>query len=81
RPENISGSKFVQHLQNPAKAKSMLEVVEPMGNEFFLYLNTGSHQFVARINEEDDLTVGKPIDLVFNMEKAHFFDAKTEDRI
>ncbi|HDP99288.1 MAG TPA: sn-glycerol-3-phosphate ABC transporter ATP-binding protein UgpC [bacterium] len=81
RPENISGSKFVQHLQNPAKAKSMLEVVEPMGNEFFLYLNTGSHQFVARINEEEDLTVGKPIDLVFNMEKAHFFDATTEDRI
>jgi hypothetical protein len=27
-----------------------VEVVEPMGAETYLYLNTGKHPFIARVN-------------------------------
>lgn len=81
RPEDIKNAKFTQHVKQPAKAESLLEVVEPMGNEFFLYLTTGTHAFVARVSERDDLIVGSKFKLAFTMEKAHFFDIETEARI
>ncbi len=81
RPEDINDAHFAEHVKNPAYVETLLEVVEPMGNEFFLYLNTGKHQLVARISEKNELVVGQNAKLVFKMEKAHFFDAETEKRI
>ena len=81
RPENIGDAKYTLGIKNPVKVKSLLEVVEPMGNEYFLYLNTGTHQFVARINAQEEYSTGTKADIVFNMEKAHFFDLETEEKI
>ncbi len=81
RPEDIKNAKFIGQTSQLATATSLLEVVEPMGNEFFLYLNTGKHSFVARLTEKDDLVVGSKFNLAFKMEKAHFFDKETENRI
>jgi len=81
RPENIFDSRFAPSLSNSSRVKSLLEVVEPMGNEIFLYLTTGNHQFVSRINTGDNFEVGATIDITFNMDKCHFFDAETEERI
>lgn len=81
RPENIYDSRFAPALKNASKVQSLLEVVEPMGNEIFLYLNTGNHQFVSRINTGDGFEVGKNIDITFNMDKCHFFDIETENHI
>ncbi len=81
RPEDINEASFTQQITSPAVAESLLEVVEPMGNEFFLYLNSGIHQFVARINEQVQLSAGTKIQVAFKMEKAHFFDIETEKKI
>jgi len=81
RPEDIYLAGFAPGIQNASKATSLLEVVEPMGNEIFLYLNSGSHQFVARVNADENPTVGDDVELIFNVEKGHFFDPVTEQHL
>ncbi len=78
RPENIQlpGA-------GPAKgsrARVIVEVVEPMGNETYVYFSTrrSSNQCVARIDARKKPTVGKPLELVLDLSKAHFFDDQTE---
>jgi len=81
RPENISLPGFAPATPSAAKATSLLEVVEPMGNEIFLYLHSGKHQFVARVNASESPAVGKEIEIIFNMDNAHFFDPDSEQRL
>jgi len=81
RPENISEAKFVHGIKSPVKVPSLLEVVEPMGNEYFIYLNTGINKFIARTSQHEEQAIGKSIDIIFKMENAHFFDIETEERI
>lgn len=81
RPEDIYLARFAPGIQYASNATSLLEVVEPMGNEIFLYLNTGKHQFVARVNADENPTVGDDVEIVFNMEKGHFFDPVTEKHL
>ncbi len=63
-----------------ASAKVRVSVVEPMGNEYYVYFNTGSegNQFVARFASAEKPKIGRNIDLVFDVSKAHFFDPATE---
>ncbi len=81
RPEDIYQAGFAPGIMSYSKANSLLEVVEPMGNEIFLYLNSGNHQFIARVNTSETPTIGRHIDIVFNMEKGHFFEPSTEKHL
>jgi ABC-type sugar transport system ATPase subunit len=65
------------------KVKVMVEVVEPMGNEIYLYFTThkSGAQCVARIDSSRQPTVGKSLDLVFDMAQSHYFDRQNEKRI
>ncbi len=81
RPEDISEAKFAPAGINSAQAVCQLEVVEPMGNEYFIYLNSGNFQFVARTKYHENPATGKMIELVFSLSRAHFFDSETEEII
>lgn len=59
----------------------VLEVVEPMGNEIFVYFNIGSEQAVARISAKEHLVAGNTKALYINLNKIHLFDAETEKTI
>jgi multiple sugar transport system ATP-binding protein len=52
-----------------------------MGAEIYLYLNSGSHSFVARVNPHEKADVGQKLDMAFDMRKCHFFDSQTEQAI
>jgi multiple sugar transport system ATP-binding protein len=54
------------------------EVVEPMGNEVFLYFNLSGNQFVSRSNIQKEIKAGERIKMQFNTNKLHFFDSETE---
>jgi len=58
-----------------------LEVVEPMGNEIFLYFPLEETQFTSRIAAREKPNPGEGIKLFMNMEKVHFFDKSSENRI
>jgi len=60
---------------------SLIEVVEPMGSEVYLYLNTGINSYIARVKSHPKSAIRQNIDMVFNMDKAHFFDPETEKAI
>jgi multiple sugar transport system ATP-binding protein len=52
-----------------------------MGAEFMFYSNLSGQDFVARIDARSIVQPGDTIELALNMNKAHFFDKKTELRI
>ena len=62
-----------------AKVPATVEVVEPVGNEIFVYFSTGAaSHLVARISSEQAPEVGKPCELLFDLSRIHLFDAATE---
>jgi multiple sugar transport system ATP-binding protein len=81
RPEDIHDSRLAPDLQVRSRAQFDVEVVEPMGSEVYLHLTRGSEPVIARLNSQPEYTVGGNIEVIFNMEKAHFFDTETEQAI
>jgi len=81
RSEDIYDKLFVSEAPPENVVKVTCEVVEPMGSEVYLYLNTGSNTFVARVGAHDRPQVNADIDMVFDMSKVHFFDKDTEETI
>jgi multiple sugar transport system ATP-binding protein len=73
RPENISIS--------DSGVCAEVEVVEPMGAETYLYLNTGANSLVARVPPHERPAIGQRLHIVFDMRKCCFFDAATEQTI
>jgi len=53
-------------------------VVEPLGAEIHVYLNTDNHQFIARTGPELELKVDQKIFFSIDFSKAAFFDLETE---
>ena len=58
-----------------------LDVIEPMGNEIIIYINTPSHRLVARLAPQSLPPLGDMIDVVMDPENIHFFDSETEKAI
>jgi len=78
RSEDIYDKLFVSEAPPENIVRVTCEVVEPMGSEVYLHLNTGRHTFVARVGAHDKPEVNTDIDVVFDMSKVHFFDKDTE---
>lgn len=55
--------------------------VEHMGSEIFLYGKAGHERLVARLSPDSRLHPGSEVILHFNLGKALFFDARSEQRI
>ncbi len=79
RPENISWEQDAS--PSEARVKSAVEVIEPMGSETYLYMNTGKHTFIARVDAHHPFKVGQGAELNFDLSRAHIFDGKTENLI
>jgi len=81
RSEDVYDKLFVSEAPPENIVRVNCEVVEPMGSEVYLYLNTGKHTFTARVGAHDRPRVGEDMDMVFDMSKVHFFDIETEETI
>jgi multiple sugar transport system ATP-binding protein len=77
RPEDIYESTDADKLQVSASIQAHLDVVEPMGNEIFLYFDLDGRNTVARIDVRVPPRVNTDVDLVLDMESAHFFEKET----
>jgi multiple sugar transport system ATP-binding protein len=75
RPEDIHNPEFVPAdiVTSPVEAK--VDVVELMGNEIILYLVSGNHNYVARVDPRTRFVVGEKVQVAFNMENFHIFDS------
>jgi multiple sugar transport system ATP-binding protein len=81
RPEHIYASP-PQEAGAPAPFTAHIEVVEPVGNEVFVYFTTGTgSQYVARVATDRPPEVGAPSQLMIDTAKLHFFDSQTEQSL
>jgi multiple sugar transport system ATP-binding protein len=78
RPEDIYDTASMDYKPKYYKIDTPLEVVEPMGNEIFLYFLIDKVQFVARIPAREMPERGKIRTLMLDREKLNFFDFDTE---
>ena len=78
RPEDIHDKMDAAGATPDNTVSATVEIIEQMGAEAYLYLTTGKSPFIARVNSHDQIEINQDIELVFDMQKGHFFDKETE---
>jgi len=78
RPENIYDKLFASHATADNTVTVLCDVVETMGSENYLYLSTNKHTMIAIVEASNKPSLGSMVEVVFDMEKVHFFDPATE---
>ena len=81
RAEDIYDKLFVSDASVENTVRATCEVVEPLGSEVYLYLNSGKNSFIARVGAHNRPEVNRDLDVVYDMSKVHFFDPKDEHTI
>ncbi|RHW34358.1 ABC transporter ATP-binding protein [Oceanobacillus profundus] len=81
RPEDIHDELLIVESSPESKIDAHIEVAELMGAESILYSKLGTQDFVARVDSRSDVKGGDNLELAFDMNKVHFFDKETEERI
>ncbi len=80
RPEHIRKPETMREAEIETISANV-EVVEPMGNDVFLYLSAGTSSFVARVEPDHIPDVQDEVTLAVAVEKMHFFDQETESNL
>ena len=78
RPEDIHDSNYLPQGIIPANLASNVEVVEQMGNEVIIYLESGGKNFIARTDPRTGATVGEEMGVTLNLDNIHIFDSTNE---
>ena len=81
RPEHVHAPEYAPPNILAAPIKASCEVVELLGHEIHLFLNSGRYSFVATVDPRMMVSVGNEIDLVFDMSNMHIFDKETDAAI
>lgn len=82
RPEDIADVRMETNVDSSTVVPVMVDVVEPMGSEIYLYLmTTGNQQFVARVDPLTRVTPGEHLQVVFDVQKMHAFDQTTQQTL
>lgn len=67
-----------QTVRQGESINTTVDVVEPMGAETYLYLNTENTTLTARIHSDSPPSINEAHVIDVSMSKAHFFDSETE---
>ncbi|WP_106498116.1 ABC transporter ATP-binding protein [Lentibacillus sp. Marseille-P4043] len=81
RPEDIHDEPVFIESTPETKITAEIDVAELMGAESYLYSKVNDQDFIARVDSRSDINGGEKVDLAFDMNKVHFFDPETEQRI
>jgi multiple sugar transport system ATP-binding protein len=79
RPEDVYDAEYNTMSEIPVNITALCDVVEPMGNEYVVYLSTGDTTMVARLDPKKLPQVEKDLLISLDMKKVHFFDPDTQD--
>ena len=74
RPDDIHDPTFAPPGIEAAPVEVKVDVTELMGNEIFVYMESGEHSFVGRLDPRTKLRTGDEAQVVFNMENMHLFE-------
>lgn len=80
RPEDIH-AKVSDASKTLSPVDVKLEVVEPMGNEIFIYFNISGTEIISRVGAMEPPSPGSKMTFYLDLEKIHFFDKQSEASI
>jgi len=80
RPEDI-GSIAAEELPHPQRIKSFVDFIERMGSDSYVYGRVADTTFISRVDSRKRFQTDQPIEPAVFMDRAHFFDPSTEQRI
>lgn len=75
RPEDLH---YAEKEKAGSTIPSKITVIEPLGAEIHLYLNTDNHQFIARTGPEINMKVDQQVYFAPDFSKVSFFDLETD---
>ncbi len=81
RPEDIHNPDYAPPGITPEPVEAKVDVIELMGNEIVVYLGSGSHNYVARLDPRSKYRVTEKVNTVFDMDNMHIFDNETEEAV
>ena len=81
RPEDIYDSRYNSMAEMPADMDTICELVEPLGNEYMVYVKVEEQSVTARLDPKILPEIYQPLKLSVDLSKGHFFDAVTEKKI
>ncbi|MDR3071560.1 MAG: ABC transporter ATP-binding protein [Endomicrobium sp.] len=81
RPDDIYDKLFCATNDELNNLNAIVELIEPLGNEKFLHLNTGKNELVMKVKSNNQAKINQMIELVFNFSKSHLFDVENGVRI
>ena len=81
RPEDIHDELIFLEASQQTAFEATVSVSELLGAEIMVYSDIAGQNFVARLDSRLDIAAGEKLQLAFDMNKAHFFDATSEVRI
>jgi len=81
RPEHMDDKTFMGDVPPHTSLEAMVNVVEPLGDETILYLSTGKHDLIAKVDSHHRVEVNQEIEIALNLSKAHIFDADTGENL
>ncbi|HSJ13392.1 MAG TPA: sn-glycerol-3-phosphate ABC transporter ATP-binding protein UgpC [Longimicrobiales bacterium] len=81
RPEalHVAGGPWVPEPHTAIETR--LDVVEPMGNEIYMYASAGGQELVARVVPQPLPAPDQPLRLAVDLGRLHFFDGATGARL
>jgi ABC-type sugar transport system ATPase subunit len=65
----------------PLDKKIKIDVVEPVGNEIFLYFSESETSHCIRLGPDKTYQPNQQLALAFSTDKMYFFDKKNGNRI
>ncbi|HEU5141106.1 MAG TPA: sn-glycerol-3-phosphate ABC transporter ATP-binding protein UgpC [Bacillales bacterium] len=81
RPEDIHDEPVFIESSQGTKINAHIEVAELMGAETYLYSKIEDQDFIARVDSRTDVESGQNLEMALDLNKAHFFDLESEQRI
>ena len=82
RPEDIvdlETSVLVKNQSN--KIKLEVNIAELLGHEYYVHLNLGQADLIAKVNADKKLNAKDMIEVIFNLDKGQLFDVRSEKNI
>ncbi len=95
RPEDVHLEAYADSLSHPTAGIDVLtDVLEPMGDEIFVYLlleegaersmkeeGLGQNQLLMSVSPDTDITDDQPVTVVLDRQRVHLFDSQTGQAI
>jgi len=81
RPEHLYDASLKNNKKTTPHQKVQVDVVEPIGNEIFVYFSADNQSYCMRMIPEKMYRAGENIEIVLDLNKIYFFDKNNEERI